>query len=176
MFKEIWKAVKGYEDLYEVSNKGSVRSLDRYSRHVSKAGKIGVKFIKGKLMKPRVKDNEYLYVALCKDGTIHNRYIHRLVAEAFLPKEAGKDFVDHIDTNRTNNSVENLRWCTISENHYNPLTVLKKCIKYKGQNANEIALQNGISRERFHARLCFGWSVEDACTRPIDKRFACRKA
>lgn len=72
--------------------------------------------------------------------------VHRLVAESFLHKENGKEYIDHIDTNKTNNAVSNLRWVTAKENSNNPLT-LKKCsiasikkAKRGGANGNAVAV------------------------------------
>ena len=61
----------------------------------------------------------YYRVGLCKNGKQKMHFVHRLVSLAFIPLEAGKDFVDHHDGERANNSVENLRWCNLKENQQN---------------------------------------------------------
>ena len=96
---EIWKDIKGYEGLYQVSNKGHVKSLN-YRR----TGKEGI--LKGRLDK-----DGYLRVGLCKNKKQKPFYIHRLVAKAFLPNPNNLPEVNHIDENKENNHVENLEWC-----------------------------------------------------------------
>ena len=103
--KEEWKSVIGYEGLYEVSSCGQIKSLR-----------------KGVLLTP-YKINGYYVVRLCKNGKMKNCKVHRLVAIAFIPNPENKAFVDHIDTNRSNNRVENLRWVTRQENYDNPLSI-----------------------------------------------------
>jgi hypothetical protein len=61
-------------------------------------------------------------VYLCKDGKSKNRKVHRLVAEAFIPNTENGTSIDHINTLKDDNRVENLRWCTPKENSNNPLT------------------------------------------------------
>jgi hypothetical protein len=111
MAKE-WRAVKGYEGLYEVSSAGDVRSLDKmYWR-----GRYGMQSKRGRIMNHHDNGTGYRYISLVKDGVRKNHYVHRLVAEAFIPAVDGKEYVNHIDRNRANNNVDNLEWCTCSEN------------------------------------------------------------
>lgn len=107
--EEIWKPVKDYEGLYEVSNLGRVRSLPRYTT-------------KGKVLKEYVNPhNGYCYVSLSKHNDRKPKRIHCLVMSAFCPviKKPGYDknfTIDHKDGNKTNNRLDNLEWCTQSEN------------------------------------------------------------
>jgi hypothetical protein len=110
---EQWKPVKGYEGLYEVSNHGRVRSLDR--REEMKNGRK--RFYKGKLLKPMKDRRGYLYVDLKKDGQRKLHRIHRLVAEAFLLNPDNLPVVNHRDGNKENNHYSNLEWCTSSQNN-----------------------------------------------------------
>jgi hypothetical protein len=113
--KEVYKDIKGYEELYQVSNKGNVKALDRYN--VDKNGKQ--KFYPGKTLKPdiiRRKHTSYLRVTLCKNGHLKKIQIHRLVAETFIENPDSKSCVNHIDNNGSNNIVTNLEWCTHAEN------------------------------------------------------------
>ena len=112
---EIWKDVKGYECLYQVSNLGNVRSKN-------KVGIDGRK-IEGKLLKGGMFSNKYKFVCLRKQGENKNCLIHRLVAEAFIPNPNNYPIVNHKDGNKQNNNVENLEWCTYHENrmHANKL-------------------------------------------------------
>ena len=108
-----WRAIKGFEGLYEVSDDGKVRSLDRL---VIKSN--GFRYsVAGRVLIPRQNPGGYLGVCLYRDGVCEEQpSIHRLVAEAFLPACEGKTEVNHIDGDKTNNNVENLEWCTDSEN------------------------------------------------------------
>ena len=95
---ENWKAVNGYEGLYEVSDKGRVKGLKR-----------------NRILKNIVDSLGYVRVSLCKENKIKAHKIHRLVAEHFL-KPSEYKVVNHIDGNKENNSVENLEWCNASQN------------------------------------------------------------
>lgn len=104
----IWKAINGYEGLYEVSNTGQVRSLDR----IDCAGRR----LKGKILN-QIKTRGYYTVTLCKDGKPKQVRVNRLVLMTFCPIENPDDYdCDHIDFDITNNQIENLRWLTKSEN------------------------------------------------------------
>lgn len=109
---EEWRPVRGYEGLYEVSNRGRVRCLDKkYFRK-----RYGWQSKKGHIMACNDHGNGYKYVSFCHNGEQKNYYVHRLVANAFIPKIEGKEYVNHIDRDRGNNDVNNLEWCTVSEN------------------------------------------------------------
>lgn len=111
---ERWKPISGYEGLYEVSDKGNVRSVDRYIdakiKHVKK------RLIKGVVLKKNKKRNGYFTVDLCKNGVVKTTLIHRLVANAFVENDRGCKYVNHIDSNRENNNASNLEWVTSREN------------------------------------------------------------
>ena len=108
---EEWKDVKGYEGLYQVSNLGNVRSLDRRVKH----SVYGYMNVKGKTLSQH-SDGEYLKVKLSKDGKMKTHKVHRLVATAFIDNPNELPAVNHIDCDKFNNSVDNLEWCTISYN------------------------------------------------------------
>lgn len=160
MIKEIWKDIKGYEGLYQVSNLGRVKRL---------AG--SVMSIKGCLMpfpekiKAPLKGNGRYYVVWLYKGNVGSRIrIHRLVAEAFVPNPEGKPEVDHIDTDTHNNVATNLRWVTRSENLMNPTTRRKRNIMIGDRFARDVAEDNGLSISLVRGRLRRGWSIEEACT------------
>lgn len=118
---EIWKDIKGHEGLYQVSNEGNVRSIDRYVK-----GTWGnTRFAKGEIKKYHLGNNGYFMVNLFKNNCGKMYLVHRLVAEAFIPNSENKPFVGHKNTKRTDNRVENLEWCTRIENNNNPITKKK---------------------------------------------------
>lgn len=110
--KEIWKDIPGYECLYQVSNLGSVRSLDRT---VKKAGQPDA-YLKGREIKQFTDHKGYRVVTLSKDCKLKQIKVHRLVLMAFIPNPDNLPQVNHKDGNKKNNCVENLEWCT---NDYN---------------------------------------------------------
>lgn len=111
MKRENWKPVKGYEGIYEVSDMGHVRSLDRVVSFM-RFGKTQLKPVPGKVLREIEVSNGYLHVNL-KDGPGHTRNcsIHRLVAEAFIPNPTNLPQVNHINEDRKDNRVKNLEWC-----------------------------------------------------------------
>lgn len=116
--KKEWKAIEGFEGLYEVSNHGEVKSLERFVENNGGLQKKHEKLLK----KTRRKSTGHCMVVLCKEGKTYPKLVHRLVAQAFIPNPENKPVVDHIDTNTANNRADNLRWVTVKENANNPLT------------------------------------------------------
>lgn len=118
---EIWKDVKGFEGKYKVSNLGRVKSLNvnKFNPFINKTNII----YREKILKPINNGNGYLQVQYhYNEGNKKRRkvlYIHRLVAEAFIPNPENKKEVDHINREKSDNRVENLRWSTRSENDSN---------------------------------------------------------
>jgi hypothetical protein len=111
---EIWKAVTGYEGLYEVSSLGNVRSLDR----VIRSKHNGTTLRKGRILTPFYEEKKgYYQVALSKDGKEKKQRIHRLVATAFLDNPFNYTDINHKDEIKTNNKVDNLEWCTRKYNN-----------------------------------------------------------
>ena len=98
--EEEWRPVVGYEEKYEVSNYGNIRSL-----------------LSNKLRKIQTDRDGYLRVLLYNDGHAKLEQVHRLVAEAFIPNIDNKPCVNHLDENRRNKNTENLQWCTVKENN-----------------------------------------------------------
>ena len=98
---EIWKWISGYEDLYQISNKTRVKSFCNG---------------KEKILKQGFNMNGYPTVSLRKNGKAKTHTVHRLVSEAFIPNPENKKYIDHIDANRANVNIENLRWATQKEN------------------------------------------------------------
>lgn len=110
------KPIKGYEGLYEVDNLGRVFSLDRV-KLVDDNGRIYHKPLKGKQLSAVARPKGYQVVTLTKDGKCTSKYVHRLVAEAFIPNPHGFPCINHKDECPSNNCPENLEWCTIAYNN-----------------------------------------------------------
>ena len=109
----VWRDIIGYEGKYQVSDEGQVRNVET-----------------GLVLRPGKKPGGYLFVGLAdhrmgKGKRKKYHHVHRLVAQAFLENPEGKSDIDHIDGVKTNNRVENLRWCTRKENVHNPITFEK---------------------------------------------------
>lgn len=109
---EIWRDVKGYENIYQVSNKGRVKSLP----HKQSFSHGGVIQFREMFLKPRIHSNDYLRVSLSKNGEITDKYIHRLVAKVFIPNPKNKPQINHINFNKHDNCTENLEWVSSEEN------------------------------------------------------------
>lgn len=136
---ETWKPVKNFENHYEVSNKGNVRSVDRFVKHY----KGGFRFYKGKDKKITLKHDGYFKCILKKDSERFDFRVHRLVAESFLSNDKNKPFVNHKNGIKTDNRVENLEWVTAEENSIH--AVKKRLIKTK--------LTDNQALEIFHSEL-----------------------
>lgn len=117
MENEQWRDINGYEGWYQVSNLGRVKSLDRIVDHVSKNGLRSSMMRRGHIFKLVLSTAKYPTTTLSKHSKIKKFLVHRLVAEAFIPKIEGKDIVNHKDSNPQNSHVSNLEWCTYSENN-----------------------------------------------------------
>lgn len=113
---EIWKDIQGYEGLYQISNYGRVRTVDRVSFQKHWQGGESKYLHKGKIRTPHMRKNGYFSINLVKDRKQKTFNIHRLVALHFIPRVEGKEYVNHIDADKTNNHVSNLEWCTQKEN------------------------------------------------------------
>ena len=119
LMEEIWKDIKGYEGLYQVSNFGRVRSLGHDKWH------------KGRIIKPHYDGRKhYLFVQIYKNKNSKKINVHRLVAETFIPNPKNLPQVNHKDENKINNCVWNLEWCTNKYNiNYNNKSAMKRAIK-----------------------------------------------
>ena len=154
---ETWIPVRGYEGLYEVSNLGQVRSLDHMVTQISTAGKPFERLVRGRLRKPVLAKEGYLSLILSNGSSRKLVRVHRLVAEAFLPKGSGNLEVNHIDGDKTNNAVENLEWVSRSENIRHRYDVLKerKPRKLSDEQVKQIRSSRETTRALAHRyRVC----------------------
>ena len=123
---ENWKDCVGFENLYQVSNLGNVRSL--------KCNRV-------KLMKKSINSKKYQYVCFLKDKQKYNCRVHRLVGDAFLVPVADKLTIDHIDHNTLNNNVSNLRWADMTDQRINT-----KCYSNTGHKN----ISQSVISKQFH--------------------------
>ena len=108
MNKEIWKDIPNYEGLYQASNLGRIKSLERIdtNNHI----------IKERVLKQKINKSGYLYVMLYKNHNRKTLRVHKLVAQTFIPNPNNYLQINHKDENKHNNCIDNLEWCTPSYN------------------------------------------------------------
>jgi hypothetical protein len=109
---EVWKPVRGFEDYYEVSNFGRVRSLEREVRNTLKSCRV----VKGRILSLNYRKGKYVTVGLSKDQVVKTFSVHTLVAEAFIREVPKGMCVNHINADKHDNYVSNLEIVTYSEN------------------------------------------------------------
>lgn len=135
---EVWKDVPGYENYYIASNLGRVASLNR-----SYINSKGVTIpLKPSIIRSNDGGSGYHYVTLCKDK-VHNKLLrHRVIALTFLDNPENKPLVDHINGDKTDCRVENLRWATYSENMHNETTLQKFKESFCAKGRTIVCLKN----------------------------------
>lgn len=148
---EEWRDVIGYEDYYQVSNLGRVRSKARVITYAN--GKVVRR--NSKMKKFTISANSYPRVGLQVNGVLEMKMVHRLVAEAFIPNPDNLLLVNHKDEDKTNSQASNLEWCDNSYNvSYSNKGIDRRCLK-KDYNTGivlklslegvEIARYNGLT-------------------------------
>lgn len=143
---EVWKDISGYEGIYQVSNLGRVKSLDREISHLNRWGSMQSQKIRGRILTAKASHDNYMDVVLCKGGRSETKLVHRLVAIAFIPNPDNLPQVNHKDENPRNNAVTNLEWCTAEYNS-----------NYGNRNAKLSCSQKGKivsdeTRQKMHER------------------------
>ena len=133
----IWQTIPGFEGLYEINTQGDIRSIEReFTYYDPRWGRYNTRHIKSKFM--RIYDNcGYRFICLRKEGEYYQEYIHRLVALTFIPNPENKPQVNHIDGNKSNNSVDNLEWVTGSKNIRHMYDILGFQGSMKGKHLSE---------------------------------------
>lgn len=120
---EEWKDIKNYEGMYQISNFGRIKSLNR----IIKTGiNNGYRELQETIKVPRMDKYGYLKVQLSKENITEDKTVHRLVAEAFIPNPKNKPEINHKDGIKTNNYIDNLEWVTTLENQLHRKNVLHK--------------------------------------------------
>ncbi len=119
---EEWKPVPNFEESYEVSNTGRVRSFDRVRPLLSRSGNMTEKKFRGRVLYQNKNNKGYVMVYLCLYAKRKSCTVHRLVAQAFIPNPDNLPEVNHKDGDKDNNSVENLEWSTVADNRRHAFT------------------------------------------------------
>ena len=141
--EEIWKDIPNYEGYYQISNLGKVKALKR---------EIKNQYACGRYLALQKNKQGYYYVDLSKD-TIRKRFnVHRLVALTFIPNPLNKPCINHIDGIKTNNNINNLEWCSYSENTKHAIKNGLWVIKMTDERKNKIATKN-----------------KDRCSKPVNQ-------
>lgn len=158
--EEIWKDIEGYEGCYQVSNLGRVKSLGNGKTHNSSERILKGNNIKG-----------YLVVKLSKEGKQKQYLIHRLVAQVFIPNPNNLLQVNHIDEDKTNNTVSNLEWCSAKYNmNYGTRTqrVVEKNTNHQNKSKKVTCIETGkiyVSTMQVERDLGFAHAnISYACT------------
>ena len=142
--KEIWKNVKGYEGLYEVSNLGRVKRVERGITR-----KDGVKTnVKECIIKSH--EDDYEKVVLHKDKKKDFLLVHRLVADAFLENENNYKYVTHLDGNNMNNELSNLEWSDKKQPYRKNLC--ERYVNYIKENAENLSISELASMFKVNER------------------------
>ena len=122
---EFWKPVGGFEGLYEVSNLGRVKSVERIV-----GGRWGKYTVKEKFRKLNRDKDGYLTVTLYSNGGAKKFMVHRLVAESFIPNPHNLPEINHKDEDKTNNCADNLEWCTTCYNIHYGTAIQRRALKF----------------------------------------------
>ena len=150
---EEYKIIKDFEN-YEISNFGNIKNVKT-----------------GRILKNQINNHGYYKIDLCKDGKTFNKTIHKLVANEFIPNPLNKNCIDHIDNNRLNNNINNLRWATHQENNMNRNISSKNTSGFKGvflkKETNKWCAQIRINGKLMHLGLFD--KIEDAVIARVEK-------
>jgi hypothetical protein len=163
---EVWKDIEGYEGLYQVSNLGRVKSLQRSVYHpIKKIQKIPEKILISDIRRG------YHTVSFCKNGTKKSFLVHRLVAKNFVEKIIEKKEVNHIDGNKQNNNWSNLEWVTSSENQ---IHAVKNNLQKSGSESSNSKLDDlSVKKIRIsdlsYKKLAELYNVSKSCIYLIKK-------
>ena len=165
--KEIWKDIKGYEGLYQVSNLGNIKTLQKEIKC-----KKNSYLSKEKICKPSLDSSGYRQIVLTKNKIRKSFKVHRLVAQAFIPNPNNLPQINHKDENKQNNYIENLEWCT---NLYNsrygtrPIRCSKHLEKKVKQIKNNKVIKKYNSLKEAEQNTNIKYQEISACCRKIIK-------
>ena len=152
LIEEIWKDIKGYEGLYQISNFGRVKSFVKKEPKILKCGLTGI---------------GYYTVNLCNAKNRSSKKIHRLVAEAFIPNPNNLPCINHKDGNKLNNYFGNLEWCTSSHNNKEAYRLgLRKPLKGKN-NYYSKKLMTKIYQYDLYGNFIKEWESQSSIQREL---------
>ena len=168
---EIWKDIPDFEGLYQVSNMGRVRSVDRVVTF--KDG--GMRKLKGKVLKSYLNNVGYELLKLSNDGRGNTKTVHRLVLETFKPHVNMNDLqVNHIDGNKSNNHLTNLEWVTARDNilHAHDLGLIKNrgedSPRAKLSKADVLEILQRLDTGEMHKDIGLDYGVSRRCITDIN--------
>lgn len=142
---EEWRFINGTMEYFAVSNYGRIASMS----HLVSGGNNNSWMTKPRILTAQTNRGGYLRVHLTsKHGVDITKLVHRIVAETFIPNPNNYSFIDHINGDRTDNSVNNLQWCTRSMNMLNPITRIRNSNSRKGNKPSNsksvVQIKNGV--------------------------------
>lgn len=155
--EEIWKDIEGYVGFYQISNLGNVKSLERIVIRNGIAQKR-----KERIMSKRKNDDGYYIAKLNLNKISKSISIHRLVAQAFIPNPLNLPEVNHKDCNRTNNCVNNLEWCTHTDNIQHSAKLGRYPKRFGSENPN-------YGNHSLHNKYIANQELRKLQSRPKDK-------
>ncbi len=159
---ELWKDVVNYEDIYQISNLGNIKSIERIIKPPFKSS-----YIKPGKSINKQKGYHYLQVTLCKNGTQKTYLIHRLVAISFLSNSHNYPCVNHLNGNKQDNRIENLAWCSYSQNEQHSYSVLGK--KIKGSALGKFGKDNPKSKPLIQYDLFMNFIKKWDCAAGVER-------
>lgn len=154
--EEIWKDIKGYEELYQVSNLGRVKSFKRGKERILGCGN---------------KDYSYRKAILCKNNIRTTKNVHRLVAESFIPNSNNLPEVMHIDDNPANNNLSNLKWGTQADNRNDKISKNRQArVKGEDNGKSKLTTQQVIDIKNELISYKYGDNTKIANRYKVDRR------
>lgn len=141
--REEWRDILGFEGVYQISNIGRVkRIVDAFGRPIIR------------ILRPYLSPAGYYLVDLRASGKKKKESVHRLVAIAFIDNPDNKPNIDHINTIKDDNRVENLRWCTQKENCNNPISIKRLSESQKGEKSVLYGKKGSLHYESKRVAMC----------------------
>ena len=151
--EEIWKDIPGYEGLYQASNFGNIKRIC-YTNQFSS-------FSKEKILKQHYNEQGYLKIKLTKKGKPKTYRVHRLIAQTFIPNPYGLKEINHIDSRRDNNCVNNLEWCDRKSNILHSVNKNRMHVKPVRMIDNNVCFKS-IKEASNVTGICYN-SIESCC-------------